>query len=384
MLICACYFAFFVSFYFMLPILPLYVVQLGGSEAYVGVVVGAFTISSVIIRPFIGRSVDERGKKIFMLAGTTIFFLTALLYNFANSLPLLIALRAFHGFGLAAVATAASAYVADVSPVLRRGEAMGYFGMSANVAMAIGPTLGLFLLSSFNFTVLFMGSAAIALISVFLAIPLPEVHKHVENRVNRPPLFSREALLPSVVVFMVTITYGAIVSFLPLFAQERRIENFALFFTVYSIVLIVFRVFSGRLSDIFGRRAIVIPGLIGLALSMVVLSMTGSLAMLLVVAVLYGLAWGAVQPALMAQVTDLSNPNERGACMATYTSAFDLGIGLGAMTLGFLIQATSFSFTFILTAGFALIGLVIYIIGTARSRQPVTPCPVQDAASTDS
>ena len=254
---------------------------------------------------------------------------------------------------------------------------MGYFGLAVNVAMAVGPSLGLFLLSSFSFTVLFMGSAAIALLSVFLAIPLPEVHTHVEHREKRPPLFSREALFPSVVVFMVTISYGAIVSFLPLFAKQRSIENFALFFTVYSIVLIVFRVFSGRLSDVFGRRALVIPGLIGLAASMVLLSMTGSLIMLLIVAGLYGLAWGAVQPALMAQVTDLSNPNERGACMATFTSAFDLGIGLGAMMLGFLIQATSFSFTFLVTAGFAVIGIVIYIFGTSGKRQPA-PCAVQD------
>ena len=141
-------FTIFTSFYFLLVTLPEYITQLGGSESEVGLIIGVFTISAVLLRPFIGREVDRRGRKIILLAGTAVFLISMLLYSYTTSVLSLLLLRVLHGIGWGAATTAASTLIADIAPPSRRGEAMGVFGISSNVAMAIGPILSFVLLYS--------------------------------------------------------------------------------------------------------------------------------------------------------------------------------------------------------------------------------------------
>src|SRR3989338_606208 len=131
--------AIFTSFYFLLVTLPIYILQLGGTKSQIGLVIGVFTISSVVLRPFMGREVDKRGRKNMLLAGSLVVLISMLLYNHVTSVTALLLLRVFHGFGWGAATTAASTLIADIAPPSRRGEAMGIFGISANAAMAVGP-----------------------------------------------------------------------------------------------------------------------------------------------------------------------------------------------------------------------------------------------------
>ncbi len=367
--------AIFISFYFLLITLPIYILKLGGSKSEIGLIIGVFTISAVLLRPFIGREIDRRGRKKVLIAGLLIFLLSMLLYNYTTSVISLLILRVFHGIGWGAATTAATTLIADIAPISRRGEAMGFFGMAANVAMAVGPALSVLLLYSSDFQTLFTVCAVIAVVSLLLILPVSE------TMVVRPkaPFFSKEAFSPSTIMFIVTLTYGSIVSFLPLFTQEQSINPgifitkytvkygipyrdsdlaAAIFLTVFAITLIFVRALAGKISDTKGRKFVIVPGMIIITIGIWLLSIANSFGIFLTSALLYGLGFGLVHPALMALLVDLVSERERGAAMGTFTAAFDLGIGTGSILLGVVLQYFGFSIMFLLGGLIVLVGAV--------------------------
>lgn len=351
-------FTLFTSFYFLLVTLPLYILELKGTESEIGLIIGVFTISAVLLRPHLGREVDRRGRKTILIAGLLAFLFAMLLYNYTTSVASLLLLRVFHGIGWGAATTAAITLIADISPIRRRGEAMGIYGMAANVAMAIAPVLSWVLLQSYNYPTLFGVGAAIALVSLLMVLPVSEtfvVHP-------KTPLFSKEAFFPSVLMFTVTVTYGSIVSFLPLFTEKQGIMvNPGIFFTAFAITIIFVRVLAGKLSDIKGRRFVIVPGMILITLGLWVLSAADSLGTLLLAALLYGLGFGMVHPTLMALLVDLVSERGRGAAMGTFTAAFDLGIGAGSILLGVVLQLAGFTVMYLLGGVIVLVGMVWFI-----------------------
>lgn len=367
----ACFVTFFsfASFYLLLATLPVYIVHIGGGEAEVGLIIGVFSATALVLRPFVGQASDERGKRLFIVAGNLVLALATGLYSLARSVALLLGLRVFHGVGWAAGGTAISALVADLAPRSRRGEAMGYFGMFNNLAMAVGPALGVMVMNASGFEVLFAAAAALAVVALLLALPLRE-----PARAARPPgterggVIERSALFPSLVLTLMAMTYGSIVSFVPIYGASQGIENPGIFFTVYAAVLIVARAFTGQISDRYGRPVVIVPGL-GLAgAALWVLSTAAALPSFLLAAVLYGLAFAAVQPALMALVVDRAAPNRRGAAMGTFSTAMDLGIGSGSMIWGVVAQTAGFTAMYTASATVAVLALAVFLAGTLRRR----------------
>ena len=373
-LACAGNFTFFGSMHFLLPALPLYVILLGGHESDVGMVMGAFTLTSVLLRPYVGRGVDTWRRKPFLLLGALIFILASLSYNLASSVPQVLLVRAFHGAGIACFTTAAATYIADIVPASRRGAALGYYGMFSNVAMSIGPFLGGLLMRSFSLPVLFAASAGMGLASLGIVSLLREPPKAPSPRTAASvprPLICRSAIFPSLVMFSVSLTYGTVLSFLPLLAVERKIENYEVFFTAFALALIVVRAVAGELSDRFGRAAVVIPGMVLTVVAMALLSVTSSLPVLLLVALMYGLGFGAVNPSLQAFTVDRAGLADRGAAMATFSAAFDLGIGLGSVALGYILQFSTFGAMYLAAAGCVVVGLAGFVL---VSRRPPPAC----------
>lgn len=354
----------FTSFYFLLVTLPIYILKLGGSESEIGLIIGVFTISAVLLRPFIGRELDRSGRKKILLAGSLVFLLSMLLYNYTTSVTSLLLLRVFHGLGWGAATTAGSTLIADIAPPSRRGEAMGIFGMASNVAMAFGPALSIMLLDSSNFPTLFAVSASIALVSLLLVLPISEtIVVHPKN-----PLFSKEALFPSAMMFTVSLTYGSIVSFLSLFARKQGITNPGIFFTVFAITLIIVRALAGRLSDIKGRNFVIVPGMVMITAGLWVLSTASSLSAFLISAFLYGMGFGFVHPSLMALLVDRVTEKTRGSAMGTFTAAFDLGIGTGSIVLGIVLQFYGFGIMYLLGGAIVLLGAVFFMFGNRNTK----------------
>jgi MFS family permease len=361
----------FTSMYLLLATLPLYVVAIGGTVSDAGIVLACFTLTAVIVRPWIGRLSDRRAKKTIMLAGAVALAVSSLLYEPVHSVPLLMAVRIFHGIGWAAFGTAASALAADLAPVSRRGEAMGYFGVGMNVAMAIGPALGIFLVGRTGYGALFLTAmvlaAAAALSTVGIAEPVRQAGHPAVQRGWRSFILP-SALFPSAVLFTNALTYASVVALLPIFADEADLGNAGLFFTVFSVVVLVLRGPLGRLSDRRGRVAVVAPGLLFTFVALLLLSQAGSMAVLLMVAVLYGVGVGAAQPTLMAMTVDRAKPQERGAAMGTFTTAMDLGIGIGSIVWGMTADGFGFQTMYVAASLMGLVGVALLLGGTIRRR----------------
>ena len=361
----------FASMYVLLATLPLYVVAIGGTVSDAGVVLACFTLSAVVVRPVVGRLSDRRAKKAIMLGGAVILAVSSLLYAPVHSVPLLMAVRVFHGVGWAAFGTAASALAADLAPLSRRGEAMGYFGVGMNVAMAIGPALGVFLVGwtgygSLFLTAMVLGAAA-ALTTAGIAEPRRAPGQGALQRGWRSFILP-SALFPSAVLFTNALTYASVVALLPLFADEAGLGNPGLFFTVFSVVVLVLRGPLGRVSDRRGRVAVVAPGLSVTFVALLVLSQAQSTTTMLVVAVLYAVGVGAAQPTLMAMTVDRAGPQERGAAMGTYTTAMDLGIGVGSVVWGVVAQSLGFATMYVAASLMGLVGVALLLAGAAAGR----------------
>lgn len=346
--------------FLLFAVLPVFVVQeLRGAESQVGLIMGAFALSAVLARPLSGRIVDVWSRKAGLSLGSLIYCVAPALYTQAGSVLVMMGLRFFHGIGIAVYTTAGSVLAADFCPPSRRGEGMGYYGMAMTVAMTVAPALGAALIEPIGFAGLFWLSSSLALVSLILAQVLrekPHVHTHGQAGVERPPLFSRAALFPGFIAMCMTMTFGSVVSFLPLFVQAHQLGNPGIFFTVYSIVVLASRPLAGRWSDRFGRAATIIPGMVLMSVAMIILAYTTSMSGLLWTAVLQGLGFGGVQPALMALVVDRSTLRDRGPALATLMGAFDVGFGLSAVGLGVILEHTNFTVMYLCAAGIALVG----------------------------
>ena len=349
-------FALFFSFFLLLSTLPLFLSRLGASDGAIGVIMGSFAITSMLLRPWTGWAADRWGRRPFMLAGATVFALAPLGYGLGGGVLALVAVRMLHGAGMALYPTAASALLADVAPAARRGEFLGFFGAAGSVAMALGPITGVALMTRFGFTGLFGASSASALVALLLTLSVRETLALASHApFTAAATISRPALGPSLVILCLMLTYGAQVTFLPLYA-ERLGVNPGIFFLVYALALTVVRGPAGRLSDRFGRRPVAASGLALAALALVVLALGEGALGLALSGALYGLAGGVAQPALMAWCVDVVAAADRGRAMGTFYTALELGIAIGAMSSGLAVARWGFVATFLAAAGVAMAG----------------------------
>jgi MFS family permease len=360
-------FLVFASFYYLLSTLQYYVLKLGGSIASVGLVMGIFTLVAVALRPIVGQFLDTRGRRILLFAGICIILISFVSYPLIQALWWVILIRILHGIGWAVVPVAASTLVADVVPANRRGEAMGYYSNFMDVAMAIGPFVGILLLNHGSFQTVFFGSAITLLPSLFF---VKAVHEHYQPAPNQEKgkLISKSALLPGMIMATGSIGYGTVVSFLPTLALHRSItgqiygiSDYAFYYIVYAVTLLLTRGIWGRLSDRHGRKAAIIPGMLLLAAGTCLLAYTWSFERLLIVAIIYAAGFGAAQPAILAWTVDRAGHSEWGAAVSTFFIAFDGGLGLGGLIMGSVIQNFSYKFTFLIVTVITLLGFFLYL-----------------------
>ncbi|MEF3303730.1 MFS transporter [Paenibacillus sp. GYB003] len=371
----------FASLYLLLPTLPLFIKRLGGSEAEVGLAAGVFTLTAVVFRPVVGGLLDRYGRRPFLLAGLLVFAVSMALYDWIAGVAVLLALRVLHGAGWAFSSTAVGTAITDVIPASRRGEGMGWFGMAMTLAMAVGPTLGIWAMERLTFSGLFALAAVLAAAALLLALRL-----NVPFQPNRAPgggwraLLDKSALPVTATVFFLAFVYGGITAFTPLFAESVG-ANPATFFLVYAIALTAIRPVAGKLSDRYGTSVVIVPALVVTASALLVLAAAGGTAGIVAAAVLYGIGFGAAQPALQAANLLLAHPERRGAATASFMTAFDLGIGIGSIGLGSVSQYAGYPALFATGAGSVVVSFVIFIVfarkALAASRAVRQSAPLQ-------
>lgn len=354
----------FTGFYLLLPTLPLYIKHLGGSETQVGLAAGAFTLTAVVFRPMVGGLVDRYGRRAFYVWGLIFFVLSMYLYDWVGSILLLLALRILHGASWAFSTTSIGTVITDLIPISRRGEGMGWYGMAMTVAMAIGPMLGTYIVSGYSFRTLFLVATGLSLIAFILAY-MTRAPYQAKPSAGRIELVEKSVLPVTAAIFFLAVAYGGITTFLPLFAESIRV-NPGTFFLVYAVALTLIRPFAGKLSDRFGEAAVIIPSLVITAGALIVLSQSSGLPGLITAAILYGIGFGSAQPALQAATLRIAPENRRGAANASFMTAFDLGIGLGAILLGLVSERIGYAYLFTVTAVSVVVSLVIFAVFVRR------------------
>ncbi|MFC4099873.1 MFS transporter [Paenibacillus xanthanilyticus] len=363
--------ALFTGFYFLLPTLPLFIQDLGGSQTQVGLVSGVFTLTAVLFRPLVGGLLDRYGRRPFIIWGLLLFAVAMYAYDWIGGIAALLALRFLHGLSWAMSTTAVGTAITDIIPPARRGEGMGWYGMAMTIAMAIGPMAGLWLIETGSFRAVVLVATGLSILALALAFI---AKTPFERSAGRQPmkLFEKSLLPITISILFLAVAYGGITTFLSLFAVSIGV-NAGLFFLVYAITLTLIRPMAGKLSDRYGEVGVIIPSLVVTIAALIVLSLASGVAGVVTAAILYGIGFGSAQPALQACALRMARPDQKGVANASFFTAFDLGIGLGSIALGAVSQFAGYPALFVVCAASAALSLVIFVVAVRtklpRSRQ---------------
>lgn len=371
-LICCANFFIFLGFQMTLPTLPLFVEELGGNDQLIGLVVGIFTFSALLIRPYAGHALESKGRGLVYLTGLVIFVLSVGSFGFASGMAFLFAMRIVQGVGWGFSTTASGTIATDLIPAARRGEGMGYYGLSGNLALALGPSLGLALTGVLTFKQLFLVCAGLGLAALIMAakIRYKKVEKNEIHVTNvKWDLYEKSALQPSALLFLLTVTFGGIASFLPLYAAQKDIPGIQWYFLIYAAFLMLSRTFAGQLYDKKGHQAVFIPGALLIFCAMLLLAWLPNSLILYVAAALYGLGFGSVQPALQAWSVAKAPLNRKGMANATFFSFFDLGVGIGAILFGHIGHIFGYGSIYETAAASVFISILLYLFLLRKTRQ---------------
>ncbi|QDA59376.1 MFS transporter [Hymenobacter jejuensis] len=378
-LMCLSSFLFFASFNMLLPELPDFLTQLGGAE-YKGFIIALFTLTAGFSRPFSGKLADTVGRIPVMVFGSLVCFLCGFFYPWVTTVAGFLLLRLLHGFSTGFKPTGTAAFVADIIPLERRGEAMGLLGVAGSLGMAAGPAVGSLITDHFSLNTMFYCSSGAALLSLAVqgtmteTLPLPQRERFSWRllRLQWNEILEPQVLAPSLVTLLCMFSYGSILTVVPDHSELLRLGNKGLFFSFFTIASLVVRLVAGRASDRYGRVPVLRVSTAILVVALVTLALAQSGVVFLVAAVLFGLGSGLNSPTLYAWTIDLSEETRRGRAVATMYIALEAGIGIGALAAGWLYGnvPAHLSYVYGLSAAFALMALLYLLWGVRLQRKP--------------
>jgi MFS family permease len=368
-------FCYFLSIGALIPTVPLYVEgPLGGSDFSVGLVVGAFAFSAVLLRPFIGGLGDRRGRRILMVAGALIVGGSTALYGFASSIPALILLRIALGAGEAAFYVGAASAINDLAPDERRGEALSFFSLALYSGIALGTVTGETVLQASHFGAVWTVSALSALVAALLALRVRETRPEGLEQPSRRRLIHPSGLKPGTILATSVWGLAGFNTFVPLYALQIGMSGSRSVFFTFSAIVLSIRLFGARLPDMLGPRRAASAALITNSLGLVVAGAWPSQVGLFAGTFLFGIGQALAFPALMTLALSGTRASERGSVVGTFTAFFDLAFGLGAFSLGIVASITGyrgafFFAAFVSLAGFALLQTYAHRAKVARSAE---------------
>lgn len=341
LLLCVSHALFSASFNMMIPELPAYLDEMGGG-AHKGLIIGLFTITAGVSRPFSGKLADTVGRIPVMYVGTFACVVCSMLYPPLAFVSGFLALRFFHGFSTGFKPTGTSAYVADIVPPGRLGEAMGLLGICYSLGASASPPLGSWMVKYFDgdHAPMFYTSAVLAVVSMAILMNLKETLREKQPfrldllKVTRNDVFDPLAIPAAIVMILCYFSYGVILTLVPDLSDHAGLENRGTFFSVFTLASISTRLFAGKISDRLGRVPVMKVSAILIGISMLAFAKAGSPAMIYVAATLFGLGLGIFAPAINAWTIDLGNPERKGRAIATMYIALEIAIGSGAFLSG--------------------------------------------------
>ncbi len=323
----------------VLPELPEFMRSFGGDD-YIGLHITFFTLTALISRPFSGKLTDTWGRIPVMVFGAAVTAVVSLFYPFFLNIYAFLFIRFLHGFSTGFKPTGTAAYVADIVPINRRGEGMGILSFFGMTGMGLGNYIGGEIALHYDTDILFFSSAAVALLSVIVIIGMKETVENKQRfstqllKIKTADIYEPTVLVPSVVMMLVTFSFGAALTLAPDLSVSLGIANKGLFFSYFTATSLVSRVVGGRLSDEFGRRKVLIAAMLIVSSGSVYIGFSQSAFHLFTGALIFGAGYGLSSPALFAWAADLAPDKFRGRGFSTLFMALEIGIGMGAMLAG--------------------------------------------------
>ncbi|MFH0069598.1 MFS transporter [Peribacillus sp. NPDC056705] len=361
---------FFITliFYLLMVTLAIYAVnELDASTSQAGLISGIFIIGTLIGRLFIGRFIDSIGRKRTLFIGLIFFTLTTLLYFVDLGIGFLLVNRLIHGMAMGMASTATGTIVAQIIPATRKGEGIGYYSMSATLATAIGPFIGLYMAQHTSFQVIFSFCLALGVLSLitafFLYVPALKVAAKVtESKGFKLSNFIEPKALPiSIITLLLAFCYSSVLSFISFYAIEINLVNTAsFFFVVYAVAVLLSRPFSGPLMDRKGSNFIMYPAFMLFGIGLLLLSITTNSFTLLAAGFLIGLGFGNMQSSSQAIAVKLTPPHRMGMATSTFFIMLDAGLGFGPYILGFIIPVTGYSTLYVILGVVVIATSVLY------------------------
>ncbi|MBT8221150.1 MAG: MFS transporter [Bacteroidia bacterium] len=365
LLLSASHFLFAASFAMIIPELPSYLASLGGGE-YKGLIISLFTLTAGLSRPFSGKLTDTIGRRPVLIIGTLVCVVCSLFYPLISSVFGFLALRFVHGFSTGFKPTANIAYVADIVPEHRRGEAMGIMGMCMNAGGSIAPPIGSWLTNQYNIDFMFYSSSFVALLSVLILLTLketlPKTRPFTRSLLilKKTEIIDSSAIAPAIITLLTYFAFGGMLTIVPDQTVHLGMTNKGLYMTSFTAMIVASRLIGGRLADIYGRTIVIKWGTLIMMLSLLMFGYSWSPSTLLLFSGFVGIGYGLIGPAIFAWATDLSDPNHRGRAFATVYIALEAGIGLGALLSAWFYDDNPqlFAHFFIVCAFICLLGLI--------------------------
>ncbi len=338
-------------FYLLMVTIAVYAVEeYEASTSEAGLVTGIFILGALTGRLVIGRSIDKIGRKKTLVIGTTLFTLTTFFYFLNFGLPFLMVNRFLHGMTLGMASTAAGTIVAQIIPMTRKGEGIGYFSMSSTLAAAFGPFIGLMLSQYSSYEMIFTVCLALGIISlvVSLLVYVPPVeappNTDLAKGFNISEFIELKAVPIAIICLVIALCYSSVLSFINFYAMEENLVQAAsYFFLVYAISILISRPFTGRLMDLKGANFIMYPAFVIFAAGLFLLSISSSSTGLLVAGALIGLGFGNMQSTTQAVAIKLTPSHRMGLATSTFFISMDAGLGFGPYLLGFIIPVIGYS-----------------------------------------
>ena len=353
-----------ITYYAMISVLPVYLVcELHSPKSQVGMVMAAYTIASVLIRPFSGFALEKFGRRMFFIIALCVYSFLFLGFVAAITIAVLTMLRFLQGLTWGIITISGSTIAVDIIPPQNRGEGIGYYGLSTTMGMSVGPIVGLLICHLGGYTAMFVSGTVIGCIGMAFAasVQLPRrllVGRRIEFKWTS--LFDSRSIVPSLNLLIIMITYGGLLSFVVLFGREIGIHNPSSFFLIFAIGIALSRVIVGKVFDKNGPGNILTICLTLLIVSFPMLALFKNEWGYYFSAISIGFGIGVVFPTFQTIVNNLSDAGHRGAANSTLFTALDLGMGLGMSIAGFIAQHISISAIFYCNAVICFVGLFVF------------------------
>jgi len=369
-------FLLFFSFYLLVPIFPIYLIQeFHTSTTLVGVILSSYTLAALLIRPFAGFVLDMFNRKPIYVVAYLLFVLTFVGYPLANLIGIFLFFRILHGFTFGFVTTAGNSLIVDIMPSSRRGEGLGYFGVANNLAMAIGPMTSLFMLDHFSFDAIFYTAIISGLIG-FLFTSTIKSKDMSDRSIKQPMAFDRfflfKGFLAGLSLLLMGIPYGMVVTYVALYGENLGIRSgIGIFFTLMAFGLVWSRILAGKKVD---KGSLVKVISIGTFLCLIaVFALSGLkrfeiihqsfliIPVFYAVALLLGIGYGMMFPAYNTLFVNLAPHNRRATASSTYMTSWDIGVGLGLIIGGRIADTRGgFPLAFLVSAFAVVFSLIFF------------------------